>query len=251
MDADHSGPDCYWFHPTPGKLLIVLLVVEGILMLSEPLFQMGWAVLTAVAAVGAFLILMLIWFVFALLFRRQFQFSLRTLLTVAVAIPSSWLAMELKWAKERRESVEAWSKLGGVISYDYDSAGISTEGGATSTCLSWLRKAFGDELFVSAVSAYIRDMKVNNADLRYLKEFSELNNIQMEKIQITDNGLEQFEGMRQLRWLTLTEVSITDAGLEHLKELKELRCLFLFQTKVTDAGVAKLQKALPKCQIEH
>ena len=82
-------PKCRWFVPTPGKLLAILLAVEGVLLLSERWFPKGWAVLTAFAAVGVFLILMLIWFGVALVFRWRFQFSLRSLLllTVAVAIP--------------------------------------------------------------------------------------------------------------------------------------------------------------------
>ena len=132
-DKQTATPKLRWFHPTPGKLLVVLLAVEGGLMLSKPWFPKGWAVLIAVAAVGVFLLVMLLWFAVALLFRRRFQFSLRSLLvlTVAVAVPFSWLAVEIKWAREKREAVEAWSKLGGVISYDYEMAGISLVGGAT------------------------------------------------------------------------------------------------------------------------
>ena len=44
-----------WFHPTPGRLLIVLLAVEAALLLSKPWFPKGWTVLMAVAAVGLFL----------------------------------------------------------------------------------------------------------------------------------------------------------------------------------------------------
>ena len=43
--------------------------------------------------------------------------------------------------------------------------------------------------------------------------------------------------------------NITDAGLEHLKGLTNLEELDLRWTKVTDAGVAKLQQALPNCEI--
>ena len=49
-----------WFVPTPGRLLVVLLAVDGLLWLSER-FQWfafnqhkGWTVLIAVAAVGVF-----------------------------------------------------------------------------------------------------------------------------------------------------------------------------------------------------
>ena len=58
----------------------------------------GWTVLIAMAAVGLTMLLMLLWLLAALLFRWRFQYSLRSLLllVVAVAIPCSWLAVEMK-----------------------------------------------------------------------------------------------------------------------------------------------------------
>ena len=50
------------------------------------------------AAVGVVLLGMFAWFGVAMVFRRRFQFSLRLLLglVVAVALPCSWLAVEMK-----------------------------------------------------------------------------------------------------------------------------------------------------------
>ena len=122
MTTDQSAnpkPKRRWFYPTPGRLLVVLLAVECVLLLSER-FQWfafnekkGWTVLIAVAVVGLFLLLMLIWFITSLIFRWRFQFSIRSLLvlTIAVAIPSSWLAVEMKWARRQREAVEASIEL--------------------------------------------------------------------------------------------------------------------------------------------
>jgi len=74
-----------------------LLAVEGLLLLSERFRwfafneRKGWTVLIAVAAVGLAGLCTLLWFAVALLLRRPFQFSIRSLLvlTVAVAIPCS------------------------------------------------------------------------------------------------------------------------------------------------------------------
>ena len=62
--------------------------------------------LIAVAVVGVAMLVMKLWFVVALVFRRRFQFSIRSLLvlTVAVAIPCSWLAVEMKHANQQRET---------------------------------------------------------------------------------------------------------------------------------------------------
>ena len=98
-----------------------LLAVEGLLWLSER-FQWfafnshkGWTVLIAAAVAGVTPLLALLWFIAALLFRWRFQFSIRSLLvlTVAVAIPCSWMAMEMKKAREQKAAVDAALEVGG------------------------------------------------------------------------------------------------------------------------------------------
>ena len=88
-------------YPTPGWLVTLSLAVTGMLFLSER-FQWfpfnthkGWTVLIAVAGVGVVLLALPLWFVIALVLRRQFQFLSRTLLVlvVAVALPFSWLGV--------------------------------------------------------------------------------------------------------------------------------------------------------------
>ena len=115
-------PNRRWFHPTPGHLLLVLLAIEAILFFSERWILKGWSVLIAVTAVGVFLIGMVLWFALALVFRWRFQFSVRSLLllTVAVAIPFLWLAVEMKKAKEQRETWVAIQHAGGGIIFDFE-----------------------------------------------------------------------------------------------------------------------------------
>ena len=72
-------------------------------------------------AIGAAMSLMLVWFAVALILRWRFQFGIRSLLfmAVVVALPLSWLSMEMKDAREQRKAVEAIDKLGGVVWYDW------------------------------------------------------------------------------------------------------------------------------------
>ena len=113
-----------WYCPTPGWLVLGSLAVTGLLFLSErgrwcPFNEhKGWTVLIAVAGVGTAGVLMLIWFVVALVFRWQLQFGIRSLLalTLAVALPCSWLAVEMKAAREQQSAAEAIKKLGGAWS---------------------------------------------------------------------------------------------------------------------------------------
>ena len=119
-----------WYCPTPGWLVFGSLAVTGLLFLSErwrwfPFNEhKGWTVLIAVAVVGGAMLVMLGWFIATLVFRWRFQFSIRLLLVlfVAVALPCSWLAVEMKAAREQANSVGAIRMLGGRITYDYEVA---------------------------------------------------------------------------------------------------------------------------------
>jgi hypothetical protein len=117
-----------WLRLTPDRVVPGLLALEGLLLLAE---RFGWftfsrhkgyAPLLAIAAVGAAMALMLLWFLVAILFRRRFQFSLLSLLLLAlvVAIPCSWLSVEMKAAREQHALVEEIEKLGGRALYDYE-----------------------------------------------------------------------------------------------------------------------------------
>ena len=119
--------------PTPAWLIFGLLVVEGLLWLSERYRwfwfneRKGWTVLIGVASVGVVMLVMLGWFIVALVFRRRFQFSIRSLLflIVVVALSCSWLAVEMRAARRQKVIMAAIVKLGGTAFYDYqfDSSG--------------------------------------------------------------------------------------------------------------------------------
>lgn len=91
--------------------------------------------------------------------------------------------------------------------------------------------------------------KFTEASAADLKPLVNLTHLHLEHTPITDAGLANVKEMSHLTYLNLFDTSITDAGLEHLTGLTNLQNLHLWETKVTDAGVAKLQKALPKCDI--
>ena len=140
---------------------------RGASWLSERFGWLGWhksyAVLTAVASVGAVMLLLLAWFGVALVFRRWFQFSLRSLLflVVVVALPCSWLAVEMKKATKQQEAVEALIRLNCGFEYDYEvqfdpSSGLQIEEewypgkpDAMPSGPAWLRKCLGDDFFNS------------------------------------------------------------------------------------------------------
>ncbi len=107
---DTTRPQPLRFRLTPGHCLLALLAVEFLLFLSQCFrwLPKGWPVLIAIASVGVVVLGMFVWFGVASVFRRRFQFSLLSLLVlvVVVALPFSWLAAEMKKAREQKEAVE-------------------------------------------------------------------------------------------------------------------------------------------------
>lgn len=66
---------------------------------------------------------------------------------------------------------------------------------------------------------------------------------------VSDDGLAELAGLRNLETLSLDCASVTDAALVHLTRLKKLQNLNLTGTSITAGGVHRLQQALPNCRI--
>jgi hypothetical protein len=221
--------------PKPDSRYWAMSLGEGVLLLSEqfhwfPFNQhKGWTVLIALATVVLTLLLMVLWFTAALVFRLRFQYSLRSLLLMVfvVAVPCSWFATEMKQATKQRRAVEAIRTAGGGVTYDSDSDDPFADEQLPYQQPAWLRKLVGDD--------FCGDIRcVNLADT-----------------QVTDARLVHLQGLRQLQELDLSNTQITDAGLVRLQGLTQLQWLSLWNTQVTDQGVTELQQALPNCQIER
>jgi hypothetical protein len=287
--ADQPKPKLRWFRLTPDRIVVALLVVEGFLLLSEwfdwfAFNHQTWTVLIALAAVGLTLLSMLLWFVMALLFRWRFQYGIRSLmlLVVAVAVAFSWVAVEMRNERRQGEAASAIRKARGGVESQW----------------TWLGRVLRDRSLVRVKKVVvpegsvagdvfvhfgeIRELRllglsngqVTDAGLVYLQGLKQLQGLCLDDTQVTDAGLVHLRGSKQLRRLDLNRTRITDAGLVHLRELKQLQALglggnqvtdvglehlrglkrlqalSLYGTKVTDQGVEKLQQALPNCEID-
>lgn len=235
----HDAPELRprWYHLTPDRLILALLSVEGLLWLSEQ-FQWfpfnehkGWTVLIAIASIGVFLLLMLGWFFAALIFRLRFQFSIRSLLvlTVAVALPFSWLAVEMKKAREQQAAVEWIQGLRGSVEYEYE---FSSSGNYVvskrSPGATWLCKPLGDYFFACVTQVWLDNSpSVTDAGLEHLTQLTHLRDLWLDRTQATDAGLVNLKGLTRLHQLDLRGTQVTDAGLEHLKVLTQLERLHL------------------------
>ena len=108
----------------------------------------------------------------ALIFRWRFQFSIRSLLVlvVAVAVPCSWLAVEMKAAREQATTVEEIVVLGGIVE-DHD-----LEADANGRFVPprqpseppWLRKVLGNHFFTDVVVIKLSKIQSTEVPLAYI-----------------------------------------------------------------------------------
>jgi Leucine-rich repeat (LRR) protein len=222
-------------------------------------------VLAGLATVGVAFVLMLLWFGAAAIFRRRFQFSLLSLcvLVVAVAVPCSWMAVEMGKAREQREAVEAITKLGGNMWHEH-APGDQFLPLAEQPAPAWLHELLGDDFFTTVIVLsgldegadaglahlaglpqlkvlYLPSTQVTDAGLAHLAGLAQLRELWLDNTQVTDAGLQHLAGLLQLELLSLNNNHVTDAGLTHLAGLAQFRELWLDNTQVTDAGLAHLE----------
>jgi hypothetical protein len=93
---------------------------------------------------------------------------------------------------------------------------------------------------------------VTDAHLKQVATLRNLTGLSLVGTRVTDVGLEELTALRDLERLWLDGTAVTDAGLRRLEGMDKLTTLYLRNCpNITDEGVARLQKALPKCDIRH
>jgi hypothetical protein len=262
-----------WYHLTPDRFLMGILMAEGFLLLSEWFCwftfneRKGWTVLIAMAATGLGILFLLLWFAAALILRRRFQFSVRSLmgLVIAITILCSWFTVKRQQAMQQCEACELFHNHGDVV---YNSQ-ISCN--SPERIPEWLQKMLGSDFFDDVEAVYLRkatgaelkhlenlhrlyslwliDTKFTHDGLESLKGLPQIRELIIINANITDAELEHIKGLNQLRWLELVNTKITDAGLMHFEGLNQLQYLSLIDTAVTDQGVQKIRQKLPNCKI--
>ena len=256
MDAT-TQPRIRWFHLTPGRLVLLLLAIECLLWLSERVGWLGWhkgyAVLTGVASVGVAMVVMLVWFGVALIFRRRFQFSIRSLLVlvVVVAMPCSWLAVEMKRAREQKQAVDSICASDGFVIYAEmaDDEGWFDDRKPQLPSQGLLVQFFGESFFYTVSSVHL----VQAYGFRWWSQGGPISLgglvTKYTKREGARSILLALKDLPDLRALDLSNMPVDDSDTEYIIPLTGLRHLYLSSTRVTDSGVAKLQQALPNCKI--
>lgn len=237
-----------WLRLTPDRVVTGLLVVEVLMWLSGRFLPFlfddhkGFGVLIALATVGAAIWLMAFWFAVSLLFRPRFQFSIRSLLvlTVAVAIPFSWLAVERKKADEQGQAVKEFRASYGYVRYDYERSPNAIPPG-----LIWFHDLLGIDFFADVEAIDCTKQLTDKQMAYYLKLFPKTKYMRVYDYEITDAHMKHFRELTKLQRLEIYRSPITDAGLQHLQGLSQLEFVELFYTDVTGVGFEHLQ-GLPK-----
>jgi hypothetical protein len=85
------------------------------------------------------------------------------------------------------------------------------------------------------------DFPLDDVGLRYLCEIETLDNLALQGVQISNEGLAQLARLPRLRVLRLKDNrQLTDACCPHLAALRELVNLQLHETSITRVGLAQL-----------
>ena len=164
-----------------------------------------------------------------------------------VRIPAGLTA---KPSADQAKAIAEIEKLGGKVTLDEKSPGkpvhsVTLTG--TKVCDAELKYLRGLSRLQNLL---LGGTQVTDAGLEHLKDVSQLQYLLLDHTRISDTGLEHLKGLSQLQELRLDGTQVTDAGLEHLKGLRRLQELSLVSTQVTDAGLEHL-KGLDKLQGLH
>jgi hypothetical protein len=92
---------------------------------------------------------------------------------------------------------------------------------------------------------------LGDGDLTHLRELPKLKNLQIPGARITDAGAGVLAGLRGLCELNVSLTRLTDAGLTALEALENLYALHLYKVAVRDAAVRRFEAARPGCRVHR
>ena len=180
----------------------------------------------------------------------RMSLSLRMLMVLVLVI-GGVLGWVVKRATVQRRAVEAITKAGGQVMYDFQHAGKPPKPGASSPWPKWLIEAVGVDYFHNVVGVWFppngkRDADALSTDalMAYLAQLDKLVSLDLDRARggsLSDAGFAHVGGLDRLENLYIRSTGLTDAGLAPLARLTQLRLLYLKGTSMTDAGLTHLR----------
>lgn len=92
--------------------------------------------------------------------------------------------------------------------------------------------------------------RVTNQGLAQLSGLRNLTALGLQWTPITDDGLIHLRDIPSLRLIDLSHTDVSNAGLKHLEEMPNLNRLFIAGTRITEDGVRRFQQAVPGCFVQ-
>jgi hypothetical protein len=182
--------------------------------------------------------------------RRSIQFSLRALVVLVflTSLPMGWLGAEIQRARKQRGAVQAITRAGGFVYYDYQVRGNSDPDiDAVPPGPRWLRSLLGIDFVARVVEA-----GVVRGGLEHATVLSSLEVLVVD-YPVSDEDLKYLAACRSLHRLkTLSLVDGTTAGddlADQVQGMTQLRMLYVRDSRLTSKGVRRLQSALPHCLV--
>lgn len=194
--------------------------------------------------------------------RGLFRFSLRALLVI-MTIACIWIGMIAHRAQQQRRAVEAITRDGGWLLYDYQvwpegqgptlvpgrSYGDSLGGRPQRLRLEaeppgpkWLRLWIGDHYFVTPITLKNRGSgKSSENSLRFLNGLPSLETLSWPEATFEKGDFKRLGDLPKLKQLFVHYSNINDEGLAELKRCSELELFGAAGTQISDAGLAHLR----------
>ncbi|RXK48292.1 c-type cytochrome domain-containing protein [Aquirufa rosea] len=106
------------------------------------------------------------------------------------------------------------------------------------------------EIKEQIVSLSLAKMPVQNADLEHIKPFEHLHTLNLNFTDVTEVGLKELAGLKELMLLSLTGTHLKAPGLGNaLKAIPNLKKVFVWDTGLSLAEIQALQKQLKGIQV--
>lgn len=184
--------------------------------------------------------------------RRWLRYSLRSLLA-AITLGCVLLGLWVHGAERQRKAVAAIRDLGGRAYYSSEwRDGTWLDAGASSWWVRFFRESAGPDYAERVVGVYLYGARVEDNDVRFLRDLPHLKFLNIGGADISDPALDHFVELRKLESLVLSRTEVTDQGLlQHLPQMESLKEVSLDKYKVSKQSADRLCMLMPRTTITH
>lgn len=193
--------------------------------------------------------------------RKWRQFSLRALLLV-ITVVGVWLGIQVNSARKQKAAVDAITKAGGSLYFDYQEvpapagsdAVFAVDPAVSPSTPKWLRDRIGADYFRTPITVSLSHQQIAQSELLLLANLTAIRQLQLDHTVVTngsgirhpvnDNDLVILKRMRRLVHLSLGHTQVDGSGLKHLAEARRLHDLDCQHSSCDDTGMEQISKLI-------